>query len=520
MKNKETTIRILPDGNEIKSNPDMTLLESLMHQGIFLRSDCGGKGRCGKCKVLVEKGAGSFGEVKACVHKVEEDVSIKIPAASLLSSHVMDKAPLSFPESFIQRMAAKKGQTPRYGAAVDLGTTTIAVYLCDWANGEVLGSVALKNPQSMYGADVISRINAIVKNPENLAYLQQLVVNSIEWGLDKLMQTSQAGAISKMVVAGNPAMIHIFAGVNPESIGRAPYEPAFYEAREWDSAALGFTLEPFTVHTLPMVSGFIGGDTLAAALAAVFDHQPDGALLIDLGTNGELLFKNNGSFYAASCATGPAFEGAELDCGMQATPGAINGVEINGDQKVASLSVIGANEGNGVQPAGICGPGVISALAELYRKGVVKSGGGFKAGEREFVLFEGDPNNGSHSVYISQKDIRSIQLGKGALATGIEFLLMEAGLVQPEKILIAGAFGNHLNKEDIICLGMIPNLKSEKIEMAGNSAGAGAVMALCDDLYLQKAIEMAKKIQTIDLAGNVEFQKKFVYNLSFPEGAC
>ena len=399
-----------------------------------------------------------------------------------------------------------------------MGTTTIAVYLCNLTTGTVLSTIAVKNPQSVYGDDVISRINAIGKNGDNLSHLQQLVVNSMEWGLQKLLRSAQDDsiALSRMVVVGNPTMIHILAGVSPKSIGMAPYAPVFYEARVFQSSQLGFSLGEYSIQTLPQVSGFIGGDTLAAALAADLDSQPDGTLLIDLGTNGELLLKSNGILYATSCATGPAFEGAELSCGMQATPGAINAVEINDDKEVVRLSVIGGPDSGAVEPSGICGPGVISALAQFYARGIIQASGRFQSGEQQYILsHDGNPGKAS-KVFISQKDIRSVQLGKAALMTGIEFLLNEAGLEQPEKILVAGAFGNHLNKDDMISLGMIPALDKDRIEMIGNSAGAGSVMALCDDYYMQKAVQETKKIKTIDLARNTQFQKRFVENLGFP----
>ncbi len=509
-------IQISPGGKKAESLSGMTLLESLMHHGIFLRSDCGGKGRCGKCRVHIMADNGKSKSLKACTYKVEQDISIKIPETSLLSSYIMDKASLVFPSSF--KHEVYKGKEDAYGIAVDLGTTTIAVYLCNIAERSVPASIAVKNPQAIYGDDVISRIGAISRHPENLLKLQKLVVKSIEWGIQNLLPAVDhtADGITNMVVVGNPTMIHILAGIDPKPIGLSPYQPVFYDAKQFSSDRLGFDLKAFSVQTLPQVSGFIGSDILAAALAAEFDQQPDGTLLIDIGTNGELLCKNKNNIYATSCATGPAFEGAEISCGMQATPGAITAIELDNNQTLTNISMIRHPGLKGITPSGVCGAGVINAVAQFCRKGVINPIGSFNSGRQQFCLFEGNPSMSREPVYISQKDIRSVQLGKAALFTGIEFLLTEAGLAKPEKIIVAGAFGNHLNKADIIRLGMIPETDHDRIEMAGNLAGAGAVMALCESSCFQKTAAMANTIKAIDLARNKDFQKRFIKNLNFP----
>jgi len=460
---------------------------------------------------------------------VSEDIKIEIPESSMLSSHIISKAPVSLPEGFTPRFE-NVNEKECHGVAVDLGTTTIALYLCSTTRGKILSSLAVKNPQALYGDDVMSRIGAICQEEKNLGHLKKLVVRAIEWGIKELLVSLdlEEDIVSQMVVVGNPTMIHILAGVNPKPIGVSPYQPAFYEAKSIQSNDLGFKLEDFSIQILPQVSGFIGGDILSAAVAADLENKPDGTLLVDLGTNGELMLKANDRFYATSCATGPAFEGASLSCGMQAVPGAINKVQIKVEKDLPEYTFINPLKSSGLRPSGICGTGVISALAQLCQKNILEPGGALKkdiilsvlkkdaSGKIQYIIVpEGSSQDGS-AVFISQKDIRSVQLGKAALITGIEFLLKEAGIDRLEKIIVAGAFGSFLDKKDMMTLGMIPAIDPARVETAGNLAGAGAVMVLCNDIYLKKSVQMAKQIKVVDLACDQNFQETFIKRLSFP----
>ncbi|MDK9708206.1 MAG: ASKHA domain-containing protein [Desulforhopalus sp.] len=515
MHHNEPSIRILPHGRQIKTSSGQTVLEALIHQSIFLRSDCGGKGTCGKCMVERKRDDGSYETIKACNHVVADEISIKIPESSMLSSHIMSKAPVVFPPAFGERLRQQGGEDA-YGIAVDLGTTTIAVYLCNILKGEIISTLAIKNPQAIYGDDVMSRIGVIGQNPENLGRLQKLVVKSIEWGMQELLRAfgNVGTTITRMVAVGNPTMIHILAGVDPQSIGVSPYRPAFYHAATFRSGVLGFAMADFPLLTLPQVSGFIGGDLLAAALAVDLTGQTEGTLLVDLGTNGELILKGKDQFYATSCATGPAFEGASLSCGMQAIPGAINAVQIADDQTLSGFSTIQSSGAKEKNPTGICGAGVINAVAQFCEKQIISPSGVFTTSRKSYILVEENQALGQPAISISQKDIRSVQLGKSALITGIEFLLKKAGLNRPRKILIAGAFGSHLRKTDLIRLGIIPNIALGDIEMVGNAAGSGAVMALCDETYIDQAAQLAAQIAIVDLACNVDFQNMFIDNLN------
>ncbi len=526
------TICLHPEGRKITATNNDRLLETLIAHNILLRSDCGGKGVCGKCRVELLSQAGEISETLACTHQVTGDLVLQIPESSLLSSNILSKPPAALPSSFTTEVKEPSDGT-ELGIAVDLGTTTIAIYLCDLRSRAVLFSVAVKNPQALYGDDVMSRIGWIDRRAEKMARLQQLVVHAIEWGIKELFACSGAGLdrLLRMVAVGNPTMIHILLGIDPFPIGVSPYQPAFYAARQTMAAELGFDLPDVPIHTLSQLSGFIGGDILAATLATELDNEPVGTLLIDLGTNGELVLKGRDTFFTTSCATGPVFEGAALSCGLQAIPGAIDRVTIDTAESIPDCRVIQKRNGkNGRQymPCGLCGSGVISAVAAMIRAGIIEKSGLLKItshsqmqaqskAEKKYLLIPATASATGRDIAISQKDIRAVQLGKAALITGIEFLLRAAGLARPEKILIAGAFGSNLDTQDILTLGMIPAIEPARIHMTGNSAGAGAIMALCDQQLLTKISNLVTRVSVTELTANIDFQNTFIQRLSFPD---
>ncbi len=515
------TVTILPEKRCIAAACGDNLLAILADHGILLRSDCGGKGVCGKCLVQVVGDKGQSLASPACSCTVTEDMAIAIPSGSLVPPHIVDKAEIFLPASFQQAAGAAQDSL---GVAVDLGSTTIAVYLVDPAARRVLSSLAVKNPQSLHGDDVMSRIGYVGDNAERLTRLQRLTCGAILWAVNALTARTASASLdlASMVVVGNPTMIHLLLGLSPASIGISPYVPQFVTAKDSDATSLGLGAVASTVRTLPQISGFIGGDILAAAVAAELTRQPAGTLLIDLGTNGELLLKGEDRFYATSCATGPAFEGAAISCGMQAMPGAIERIAIDAGQRPTATTI--ANGSAPVAPQGICGSGIVSGLAAMLARGVIAPSGalakalpegleGQRDGVRTYRIHRDDQGN---EIAISQKDVRQVQLGKAALISGIDFLLARAGIDRPSKVLVAGAFGSHLDKRDLLTLGMLPPLPPEDITMIGNAAGSGAVMVLCDPRYLQEAEELASRTTVINLAADPLFQEHFITRLSFP----
>ncbi len=524
--NSTCLISLLPHAGAIEARKGEKLIETLLKNNIPLRYDCGGKGVCGKCTVIIRDNDHTELPVKACMVTIDENIAIRIPERSLMSSHVIEKTAGQFPRSFHGCISAKKSGRVTPGIAIDLGTTTIAVHLCDINRGTILSSVSVKNPQSLYGDDVMSRISHICLNRESLGNQQDLVIQLIRWAINDLFRSSGLDIflLEKILVVGNTTMIHILLGVNPSSIGVAPYKPQFLAPRAVPAQDVGLDYRGAVLRTLPQISAFLGSDILSSAVAVEFDKQPDGTLLIDLGTNGELILKYNNGYIAASCATGPTFEGACISCGMQASPGAIERVFVDKENGSIGYSVI-QKEGQPLQaPQGICGSGVISAITAFVESGIIARSGAFtgvstgslKNDEgRYHVLADSLETLSGSVISISQKDIRAIQLGKAALVAGIELLLASAGLVAPEKVIIAGAFGNHLDIEDLITLGIIPAIEMKKPIIVGNAAGTGAAMALCCDRYIQEAQIIADNTEVVELANDPAFQDTFISHLSF-----
>jgi len=553
MRNSNTenyTISILPDGKSVRAGKQEKLLEALTGNGILLRSDCGGKGLCGKCLVRLSESSRKSvsapedaealnlgkndlqaGYRLACRVTALNDLSVEIPYSSLLSPEVVEKSPMILPKPIPFLTLPAAGSAKRYGLAIDLGTTTIAVYICDLVFGKIAGSISVRNPQAMFGNDVISRIGVVAENSENLIRLQKMAVQAIEWGVTALCRSSHIdpGHIQSAVVVGNSTMIHLFAGVNPSSIGVFSYAPLFVEAKTFQAGSVGFEFNPSAeIFTLPLISGFLGSDIVAAALATEMVKAADGTVLIDIGTNGEVLLKSKNGLFATSCATGPAFEGATIRHGMQAISGAIEAVKIDRKNGAVTCSVICKNPDAVCLPAGICGSGVVSAVAELYRVGLISRNGRLQSnsglplirddetGMLEFELVSAEKSETGKAITMTQKDIRAVQLAKGALLAGMTMLCAAAGMTLPKRILVAGAFGVNINKNDALTIGIFPDLPEENITGIGNAAGAGAILALFNPELRDKARELARAVTVVDLATLPEFQKIFLDSLSFP----
>jgi uncharacterized 2Fe-2S/4Fe-4S cluster protein (DUF4445 family) len=543
-------IQMTFEGRRISTAGNRTILEALIGAGVMLRSDCGGKGRCGKCRVKIHgpklKSLSPPGETEvaiigvkglaagyrlACCATLVDDVALEIPAGSRLSTNVLEKAPPLLLEKHRLSKTRAADLKGTYGLAVDLGTTTIATYLCDLAAAKVEASIAARNPQAIFGDDVMSRITAISRDADLLKRLQRMTIKTIDWSARTLMQSSrlQPDQIKTMVVVGNSTMIHIFVGQNPASIGVYPYAPGFVEERRLTAEAVGLGFNPGAqIRTLPLITGFIGADTVSAALAADLANHPVGTMLVDVGTNGEIMFLGKEGMLAASCATGPAFEGATIRHGMQAVPGAIEAVKINRSKRQLTCSVIQNASEKRRRPTGICGTGVISAVAELLGAEIILKGGAFNSaakypglqqgenGGLQFILVAPEKTAEGRPIVLTQKDVRAVQLAKGALRTGIDLLCKEAHMDMPQKILLAGAFGNYIRPREALAIGMFPGLAPEDIEGVGNAAGAGAILTLFDERFAQKAAEISRTTRVLDLSTHPDFQQTFIRALAFP----
>ncbi len=538
------------EDHAVEARAGATLMESLAAAGYLLRSDCGGRWRCGKCMVRVvhsEPGALSdapeterevlgperlaAGYRLACCAQVLGEAAIEIPPESRLAAEVVQKG-LPVLLSKLQAMppAVFKSHAAGYGLAIDVGTTTLAAYLCDRKQRSIVGSTSARNPQSIFGDDVISRIHAVRTDPSALPRLQKMTVSAIEWAMSALCHRFRVDprAVGEMVAVGNSTMIHLLLGEDPSSIGVFPYTPQFSEDRTVSAGSIGLTLNASArLRTLPLISGYLGADIVSAALAADLGQRPAGTMLVDVGTNGEIIFLSDRGLAATSCATGPAFEGACIRHGMQATSGAIDSVRFRSEKRSLDYTVIQAADGKKKKAAGICGSGVISVVAELLRAGVISKSGsynkdfgaaGLRPGENHILEFEIVPAGQAfnrHPITFTQADVRAVQLAKGALRAGIDLLCRENGLERPRTILMAGAFGSYINRADALGLGMFPQMKIDDIEVVGNAAGAGAVLALLDESCFERARTIAQTVQVLDLSAHPDFQNTFINSLSF-----
>lgn len=545
-------IIIHPENCSFAVNEGQSLLEALTRYGILLQSDCGGAGRCGKCQVRIVSGEEKADcppdenepirnaqqdlthEFRlACQLKIKNDLSVEIPVGSRFIPEVVAK-PVTR-ELLRQVLAARElsnSSSEGYGLAVDLGTTTIGVYLCDLARTEIIASIAVRNPQTLLGADVISRISAVIQDQGNLPHLQQMAVGAIKAAARSLCETAciSTDSVSQISMVGNPTMIHLVLGEDPSSIGISPYQPKFKKQMRVEAQDIGLDFNPGTkIYTPPLISGFLGADILAAALGTGFIDLPPGTLLVDMGTNGELMLKCDTGIMATSCATGPAFEGANIHHGMQAAPGAIDAVSIDRSSGEIQLSIIRKDGDQTVRPSGICGSGILSAVAEFIRSGVILESGAFNHTCRypglrcdgknpaEFVIATSETSATGSELTITQKDIRSVQLAKGALSSGIRLICEKVGIKRPQKILLAGAFGNHLNLEDCRTTGLLAGAAPDHIEVVGNAAGVGAVLMMFDGKSMAELARLAQFTREFNLSAHAEFQDTFIRNLNFSQ---
>jgi uncharacterized 2Fe-2S/4Fe-4S cluster protein (DUF4445 family) len=416
-----------------------------------------------------------------------------------------------------------------YGLAVDVGTTTVAGYLCDLNTGKVVATESAINPQVACGEDVMSRITYAMSNPDGLTIMQTAIRECINRIIERLTEAIGGGqSIVDMTVVFNTVMHHIFLGINPANIGVAPFIPAMERPLDVKARELGININPSSyIHVLPVVAGFVGPDNVGVLIAEEPYNIDEKVLIIDIGTNGELLLGNKDGVSSASCATGPAFEGAQIKSGMRAAEGAIERVKIDPATKEPSYEVIGGGYCS-VKAKGICGSGVIDAVAELFKAGIIDKTGRFRmdlntgrvrkdaAGKPEYVLAWKDETALETDITVTQADVRAVQLAKGALYAGAKLLMRKMGMEKVDKVILAGAFGSYINKESALTLGMFPDCALENIYAVGNAAGDGAVMALINTGKREEAEREARKLKYMEIAMEPDFQEEFLAAMDIP----
>jgi len=424
--------------------------------------------------------------------------------------------------------------TDIYGLAVDVGTTTVAAYLCHLHTGELVATETIMNPQVVYGEDIMSRIAYTTNQSGGLETIHQSIIE----GLNRLIETItqkrnlRPEDILEITMVGNTVMHHLFLKMNPEYLGLSPFPPVIHRSIDVKARELGLRVHPSAnVHVLPVEAGFVGADNVGVLIAQEPYHQDDMLLIIDIGTNGELVMGNRMKLTSASCATGPAFEGAHIKYGMRAVPGAIERIQIDPHTWNVRFKVVGKDAWNGEienpEAKGICGSGIIDGVAELYRSGIIDKTGRFKKdlpsprlkmsdGSPEFVIaWKGETSIGK-DITITQQDVRNVQLGKGALYTGAKLLMQKLGIKKLDKVVLAGAFGSYIDAKEALILGMFPDCDLEHIYAVGNAAGDGARIALLNKEKRLEAEEIARRVEYLELTVEKEFQDEFMHSMAFP----
>jgi len=490
--------------HQVDVAPGTNLLEAIRQTTIPLAAPCGGHGICRKCKVNIR----GIGVVNSCEFMVDESITVDIgeaPAMQILADSY-------FPEWIGEgeKGEGEKGKK-RAGVAVDVGTTTVVVFLEDLDTGRNLGVRSFINPQQPYGADVINRILYTQEHPEGLKKLQQSLVNAIDQAVASLCRLHQAdpASLSEMVVAGNTTMLHILRGTDPGSLALYPFKPVFTDEVELLNNEPGFlNIRPEKITLMPGISAFVGAD-IVAGLAAIDWPKPGTCdLFMDIGTNGEMALLVNDRIFTCSTAAGPAFEGARISCGMGGISGAVSVISETGFQTIDNEA-----------PMGLCGSGLVDAIAMLLDQGVIPSSGYI---EKDVVLFEANLHGRHPALVLTPQDIREVQLAKGAISAGIAVLRQEAARrlgmdteLTIDRIWLAGGFGYALHPETAARIGLIPAELKNRVIRIGNTAALGARLKLHDARYRQRVEEVMKKSLYIDLAAIDSFNELFAMGMIY-----
>jgi uncharacterized 2Fe-2S/4Fe-4S cluster protein (DUF4445 family) len=424
-----------------------------------------------------------------------------------------------------------------YGAAVDIGSTTIAVHLCDLISGELLGSGGVMNPQIRFGEDLMSRVSHIMMHPESVTALTEVVQQGVNELIASVAREKSVDVndILELVVVGNPIMHHLFLGINPIELGGAPFALATEGGLNVLARELNLQVNRGAiVYLLPSVAGHVGADSAGVMLAEEPYLRDEMTLVVDVGTNAEIVLGNKNRLLACSSPTGPAFEGAQISAGQRAAPGAIERVRIDPETLAVRIQVIGStlwSDETGFAESirhcgitGICGSGIIEAVAEMYLAGVLASDGvidGSLAAKSDRLVQDGRTwsfrlYSGAQEIFVTQNDVRQIQLAKAALYAGVKLLMSRAGIQKVDAIRLAGAFGSHIDAKYAMAIGLIPDCKLDKVSSAGNAAGTGARIALLNMAARSEIETIVRRVEKIETAVEPQFQQFFVEAMAFP----
>jgi uncharacterized 2Fe-2S/4Fe-4S cluster protein (DUF4445 family) len=403
------------------------------------------------------------------------------------------------------------------GLAVDLGTTTIAGYLVDLTSGQTLASQGVMNPQIPYGEDIISRIDYAIKSADGDIQLQKLVINKLNELASGLCSKAEANIeeIVEAVVVGNTAMHHLVLGLSVRQLALAPFTATVNQSLDVKARDLGLHIAPGAyIHFIPNIAGFVGADHVADLLVTGLTHTKGLTISLDIGTNTEISLINNEEITTTSCASGPAFEGGHIRNGMRAASGAIERLRITKDAVLYQTI-------DKAPPVGICGSGILDALAQLYLAGVIDDGGRFAENyprvrttndQLEFVMVEREEKGVDSSIVVTQKDVRELQLAKAAIRAGIQLLLEVNGFTEEDvrQVVVAGAFGSYIDLSSAVTIGLLPTLPLNYFRQVGNAAGMGAKLCLISLAKREEAKSIASRARYIELANTPEFRQTFI----------
>ncbi|WP_167957231.1 ASKHA domain-containing protein [Anaerosporobacter faecicola] len=526
------------------------LLQVLRREGVIIPAHCGGKGNCGKCKVqvlsdktipyspkdlqLLSETERQQGYRLACTLSIYDDLQIRVKEEQ--EQLTRKSTTFLLPEWCLATIHNQLQERidPEYGVAFDIGTTTVVGMLWDNTNGRLLQIEAKTNPQRVVATDVIGRIQYSMESKEKKEQLYHLIITCLNdmiqgWQTKRREQGCEPYVITKVCIVGNTTMSLLAQNQEVVQLIHPPYPEEFYMGKQYEGRQTELMIDDQAqVYYLPGIGGHVGSDITAMMLATNLVHLEGISLAIDIGTNGEMVLCKDGIYKSCSTAAGPAFEGACIHFGMRAQEGAIEAVSMN--ETGVKLQIIRSKEAQG-----ICGSGLIDAIAALLEVGLIDSSGRMlemdeaiacgvpkilatrmqkKEEQMQFVLqyrYAKDP------VVITQQDVREVQLAKGAIAAGMQILLQEEGITekQVDHFFLAGTFGSYLNTQNAIRIGLLPNLPVEKIHSVGNAAGVGASMALLSEVYQKECNSIAKQTKQLELSMRSEFQETFLQCMEF-----
>lgn len=472
------------NGQQLAAAPGANLLVLLREHGLAPNAPCGGAGKCGKCTVLVDGQP-----VRSCQYEIGSNIAVQVTAAEktrILTSGAGREILVN---------PARDG----YLAAFDIGTTTVVCFLMN-PQGEEIAVESMLNPQQPFGADVVSRIRCAMNG--ELAALTAAIRSGMEQLLLACCRKAgiSAGEIGTVSVVGNPCMQQLFLGMDVSNLAAVPFAPVITESGITSAKDVLPICENAVLLTVPDISGYVGADTMACVLATAMYDTPETTLMVDIGTNGEMVLVHNGRMVACSTAAGPALEGANIRYGMRGSPGAIDHVTEDG------CTVIG-----GEPATGICGSGLIDAVAVMLRRKLLNKRGRVLTEDHNFFLTGG--------ICLTQEDIRQVQMAKGAIAAGICLMAEHLGIPvnDIQKVILAGAFGSFMDPDNACRIGLLPEALRGRIEAAGNIAGSGSKMLALNRDQLALTDELLHKIEFLELASLPSFQRTFALNMSFRE---